>query len=265
MSMEKTSKNRLLPIAALAIFFFAVWLFCSIVLPAAESVPFIIECVFFFALYALTLFNVPLFIPLILAILGSTGMVFMYALSPDKAGGEIFFPATYLFTFLFYIEQLCFARGNGDRGAVKLLTLVSRVLPIIFFGAVTVFFIDELEEKLSFYNYYIYNIAAYFLCFIVYLVFAAAKAEKKQSSKKKKQQPADDGFGPMKISFAFTFIPLAASCLLFILSRTYSGCLMYTVPVLWMLNLVLLYINSHPLVCARLDAVRAKIENGLKD
>ncbi len=265
MSMEKTSKNRLLSLAALAILFFALWIFCSVGLPAAESVPFVIECVFFFAFYALTLFNIPLFIPLIFAILGCVGMGYLYAVSPDKAGGEFLFPATYLFAFLFYIEQLCFARGNGDRVVVSLLSMVSRLLPIIFAGVVIVFFIESIGERLSFYNYYIYYIVAYCLSFIVYLVFASAKAETKQSKKKKKQQPADDGFGPMRISFAFTLVPFAASCLLFILSRTFSGCLMYTVPVLWMLNLVLLNINSHPLVCARVNGVGTKIENGLND
>lgn len=265
MSMEKTTKNRLLSLAALAMLFFALWTFCIVELTSAQSVPFVIECVFLFVIYALTFFNIPLFIPIIAAILGCVGMGYLYAVSPDRSGGEFFYPATYLFAFFFYVEQLCLARGKGDTGAVRLLSWLSRVLPIIFAGAVVAVFADDLKEKLSFYHYYIYYIVAYILAFIVYLVFASAKVETKQSKKKKKQQPAEDGFGPMRISFVFTLVPFAASCFLFILSRTFSGQLIYAVPVLWMLNLVLLYNNAHPLVCARVDGVRAKIENGLKD
>lgn len=258
MSKTLTGKSRNLTLAALVLFFFMFNVFCKVELAAANLIDFIIESVFFVFIYALTLFNIPLLVPLLLLVAGCVGKGFMYASAAGAEKEDFLFPATYFFAFLFYIEQLYYIRGKGDSLLVKALSWASRLLPLGLLAAVIVISLDGFENKIKFYYLYIFNIVITVLVALVYLVIAF-HPEKKEKSKKKKKN-AQDSFdrGPLSASFALVFIPLFTSCLLFILGRAHATCLMHVLPLLYILNLILLYWNGHPLINSFVERIREK-------
>jgi flagellar basal body-associated protein FliL len=260
MKENSAKKNRFLTILMLVLLFAAYWVFCRVEVNAASSVIYVAETVLFFLVYSLCLFNIPLIIPLVLMIAGCVGMCFVYA---DRVGvydGEYLIPLSYLFVFLFFIEQLSFARGKGNSVPVMILTYASRISPFAFLG-VTVYYFDD---RFKSYYLYIYILVLSAIIGIVYLVFALLKKNETKSKKKKRKQASDDTV-QMRISFALAAVPILTAPVYLVLNRISVECLLYTVPMLWILNLVLLYGQGHPLVrlfFGKKELVSQKTEGG---
>lgn len=258
MSTVSKSKNNFIFFGALALMLGALWTFCFIEAAVSRPFWFLIECGLFLFIYGLCIFDAPLIVTLVCLVLSCVGRSYLLMNTSGTEKEDYIFPVTYFFAFLFLIEQLYFAKGKGETVFAQILTWVSRTLPIAFTVVIFLFIYDERIED---YHYFIYNIALTVLVGVIYLIIALMKREEEPGKKKKKKNTADS-FKPMRLSFALQIIPGAASCLFFILNRTHSTALAHMLPILWLINLIVLYDKGHPMICALFERMRNRIKSG---
>ncbi len=244
MKENSIKRNRLLTICMLALLFASYWVFCRFENGLDGSAALAAEYVFFFVMYSLSLFNIPLIIPFVLLVLGTVGSSVFYAKTIGVNDGEFIIPACWFFALLFYIEQLCFIRGRGETVFAMILTYASRTLPFALAGG----FVYYLDKRIESYYLFIFSIVLSVIVSIVYIVFALAKKEAQKSKKKKKKQSAPDT-KQMRISFALAVVPVLAGEAYLVLNRLNAEGLVYLLPMLWLINIVMLYGQGHPLVC----------------
>ena len=259
MSTVNTNKKRLFTFGALAMLFAVLWIFCAVELSADNRMIFIAESVFFLLIYALTLFNIPLIIPLVCLAAGSVGDAFLnHSVMPEREL-SIFFPVTYFLTFLFYIEQLYRVRKGEKSVLAGILAWVFRVFAVASLGA-DVYYIFDHGTKVSWRH--AFGIFAFFVIGLIYFIiaFVSTDTAPDYSKKKKKKTFSEKGHTAMRISFMFVIVAAAASRMLFIFN--WNDCYSYTVPVLWAVNLILLCESGHPLVCAFNEKIRGKVDSG---
>lgn len=253
MSTESTTKKSLMTIGALALLFGVFWIFCRIEIYGANPVSFIIDCAIFLFIYGLCLFNIPLIIPFLCLVAVCVGRGYMLSVSAGATEEDFFIPLTYFFALAFFIEQLYYARGKGDTVFAMILSYALRILPFVCVGGIVYIF----DDRIKFYYLFIFNMAMAVIVSLIYLIIAFVNTDDKKGKKGKKKQP-ENNFGQMKLSFGFAIVPVLASCLFLILNRTNTQNIITVLPVLWLLNIVLLYINKHALVCAFVERVSEK-------
>ncbi len=255
MSTENTKKNNLTVIGALVLLFGVFWIFCRIELFGANPIPFIIDCVFFIFIYALCLFEIPLIIPLLCLVLGCVGRGYLYMTASGATQEDFLIELTYFFALVFFIEQLYYVRGKGETVFVMILSYTLRFIQLVCVGGLIYIF----DDRIKFYYFFIFNMFMAVAVSIIYLVIAFVKTdEKKSKSKKKKQKEPENDYKQMRISFGFSVIPVAASCLFLVLNRANSQNIISVLPMLWLVNIDLLYIKGHPLVCSFVKKVGDK-------
>lgn len=247
-------------IGALALVFFAFWAFVRLEIHAPNTTVFIAECVFFLFIYALTLFNMPLIIPTLLLIAGCVAKAVINMQFEGARELDFLFPVTYLLAFLFYIEQLYRVRCEEKTVLANVLGWAFRVISVAFLGF-TVYYVLENGVKVSWTH--TYSIFIFVIIGLIYLAVGLMKSghvsdQKKKNKKKKEKEKARMTYPSMRMSFVFVPVCTLGSCLLFIKNPEY--CLVHAVPVLWAVNIIMLISQGHPLVSARYESVRSKMD-----
>ena len=256
----KSDKSRILTIIALIGLFFTRWVFCRIELVAQDSyVIFIIESILFILIYGLSIFNIPLVIPAFLSLIGCVLIGLLYFLLDGYESKEFLCSFTYFFVLFYYVEQLYYLKNKGDSMFLFVVTLINRFFPFIFAVLAVVFMIDK---DISFNINNVYIILIFIIPAVIYYFISRVGAETNKKKKRKSIKKNDNKeLQSMRVSFAYSIIPIVFSGVFFALNE--NKYLSHTIPIVWIVNLILLYSMEHALVRGFVSEIQIKLKDFL--
>ena len=237
MSETKKTGNKILILAALVLLFFTRWAFYRLELAITlNAVVFVSECVFFVVLYGMVVFGLRPIYMLLFLLLGSGGLSCLYVFSEGASKGDMFLPLTYFPVFFFLIDQNCL---QSDKKNSSFETIRNVVMHIYLWGLAALsiwyaFFDRDTERKFSVFSLVIFVFVGLLYCLIMQVQPKSKKRTKVQSIKR------------MRFVFLFAVASMAETFVFLLL--TGNTALIHTVPLMWLVNILLLYFKDHPLV-----------------
>jgi len=234
MIKDKALKNRISALISLAVLLFTRYVFCRIELLDGKSTVFIAECVFFIVLYALNLFNVPTIIQAIVSVIGCGSFCFVYARLPFVPKGTVFFPVMYLAVFMFLIDQTNLSSDNSDSPFSAIWKWIFRIFPVLQILAFA--YVYSINKKTVFdaYIFIIFLIVALIYCFIALI---GKRSENKTES-----------CSNLRISFIVGALSVIISSLMLFAVQNADNYLRFTLPLLWIVNLLFVMNSSNPII-----------------
>ncbi len=257
---KESKKNCLLTIAALVFLFATRWMYYRLEIDERiNTLCFVAEGVLFIALYGLSLFRAPTIVSALTLSAGCVGLGILHgALDGPESPDSFLSPLAYLPVFVFFLDQVCVQQGKPV--FAKIGECLMYGYPLILLGAIV------FALKRNGMDFSLATAHRVLLCVILSVSFGflARVPVKKESRKKQgqqsrsKKQETDTGERRMRLAFIFAIVVIPEAGVLSLLIR--QPTLAHTLPILWIVNLLLLYETGHPLVCSAAARLRGVLE-----
>lgn len=262
MTALSQKKRSIAAMAALLFLLVTRFLFFRLELDSGVGIlRFSLEGALYLLIYGMCLFELPPVIPGIALLLGCTALGFFYGLSAQSKQMEWLLPLTYFPVFLFFIDQYGMQKQKKPTAFKKLCRGLLWLYPLAFFAVLLFVFFKRRQyaDTLPF----IYGILLFLAVGGIYGFVAGTKmtVRTQKKTRKAERQKADDLAASAKESFILAMIIIAETGLfLQVMNNVF---LTHMLPFLWIVNLLLLQDQGHPLVCAAFDRFRRKEEDFL--
>ncbi len=257
MKNDGKNKTSVITLIALAFLLFTRWMLFRLEFNARINLPcFLLECCLFLLLYGLSLFRVPPAVSFLCLAVGCVASGVLYAFTENESDLSFLLPLSYVPVFLFFISQ-----SDPDRSSAvtKIATGVMPFYPVLLGGALLYLAISH-QEVLEFSLTWVYCLLVHLLISVVYgwMLRSPIRAQGKNVKRGK-----DSSVRTVRAAFLFAVVVIPESCLFLLLYR--NSVLVHTVPMLWLVNLLLLHEQGHPLVCASFERFCKKRGDFLAD
>ena len=238
--MEKNTKKTGLAVAALALLMLTRWIFIRLEIDSSINTPlFAAEAAYIVVAYALYLFGAPKAVSYICIFAGCAGLCALDGVFNGFGDAGFLRPLVYLPVFAFLISQ---TPGKSNSPIPFFATILApAVLTVVF-----------LTERRSFPGAH----GAYLILvsLLTAAVFALIAAVKKQQIKRKKNELLSPDPKPV-FAAATAAIALTGLCLTI---RSFFVTA-HTLPVLWIVDLMILREEEHAAVTAFADSLKKKV------
>ena len=252
MAVGKTKKNRLLTVFALVFLFAVRWMFYRLELDTQiDTLLFVLEGALFLLVFGLCLFRVPGLISASCLFAGCVALGVYYGVKGDAGRLEFLLPLTYFPALLFLIDQYGAADGEKRSGAANALSFIMQGYPLLY---LCVLLYAVIKNRLAFSRENLYSLLLFVLVGVCYVLIMRSREQTKGKGKKKGKK-AENGDG-MRTSFLAAVIVMAETGVFFLACSQIT--LSHTVPILWIVDILLLADAGHPPVCAFFAAARQK-------
>lgn len=250
-------KKRILTLAALVFLFAVRWMFYRLEIDSQiDAVRYAAESGFFLLLYGLGLFPVPAPVSCLCLVCGSAAFCVWYGVAEQSAGCAYLLPLTWLPVFLFFLLQQTALREKKQKRLGPVLLTLMQIYPLPY-GGVVLYSIIKGGGRVRLETVY-----CLVLCLLVGgLYFLVGRTPVKHQGKTKKQREGVS-FASYSSAFFAVAIVIAESGLLFLFSDALTAA--HTVPVLWLVDLILLGGQEHAQVNAFVGRGREKLSSFLR-
>ena len=254
MSSSASKSNNFKILAAILLTLFSSWMYFFLHYGKGSStLCFAAEGLLFLFIYGMELFQVPKGISLAALCAGCAALSCMHGFVGSTSPVECFLPLTYLPVFLFLVDQNpTAASANVSPLTTRALQLLQGVCPAALFGLIVYCIV---KQQTSLFNssqsaFYLFAFAC--IGVLHAMILCVPKKSKAKRKKAKNDKPAlNAGF-----SFVSAVIVIAETAVFLLLTEQLL--LAQTLPLLWIVNLLLLRSQEHPLVCEFFDGVYEK-------
>ena len=237
MDFKKRKKDFLI-VAVLAILFFTRWVYYYLELHFASDINtlcYILESVFFIALFSMIVFSSNIIACVITLLAGSVGIGVAYYLTENANFATYIIPVLYFVVFWFLIEQQCLQNKKVNSRMKSVISTVTHLCPVLLLALIL--FTGHFSQ-ISMTMEFIYCIVIHLCVAIVYLLVLLTQKFGK-SHKSNEMLNAQ-----MKISFVCIIISIIEAGLYCLLNRQFA--LANTMPILWLIALMILEHKHHP-------------------
>ena len=234
MFTKEIFKKKIWVPLAVAFLLFTRYIYCFVELGTPNSVLFIAECAFITVIYGVIIYDAPAAIQFALSVAGCLALCVTYALSPERLRGDVFYPVTYLSVFLFLIE-------NRITKKDKTSELIAQICKWLLCLCSVILLVSVLFNRTT----NAFSLEPFIICFfavpaLLYVIVAVLKLKLKKQEESTKQNPQDNRH--LDLSFFIAAVSIMCSCF-FLLTKN-NIYLNNTLPLLWIVNLLILI--KHP-------------------
>ena len=254
MSSSASKSNKFKILLAILLTLFASWMYCVLHYGAwFQPLCFAAEGLLFLFIYGMELFQVPKGISLAALCVGCAALGCMHGFIGNTSPIDCFLPLTYLPLFLFLLDQNAMAAGaEASPLTARVLHLLQGVCSAALLCLIVYCIV---KQQTSLFNssqsaFYLFAFACIGVLYA--MILCVPKKSKAKRKKAKNDKPAlNAGF-----SFVSAVIVIAETVVFLLLTEQLL--LAQTLPLLWIVNLLLLRSQEHPLVCEFFDGVYEK-------
>lgn len=197
---------------------------------------------FFLVFYAVSMFDVPNFVLGIISFCGVFALCYLSHVQQNDQAMDDLVPLTYLPVCLFLIAQFESLQKKQSKAAASFWLALFCVCPVLLLGVLIWVLIKSSETDVTVFSALLNFTTVLFLLLIVLYLLVLRTPVKKMKNTQNAEFPAQ------KTLFVNAVIVMAETALFAVFYD--HMILKNTVPLLWMLNLMILYEQSHPLVRA---------------
>ena len=264
MIAESPKKKRVLTIFALAFLFVSRWLFYSLEIDTMLNTGvFAAESGFFLLLFGLCIFHAPKIVSLLCLLFGGVGMGVLYTFSKAYGGISVLLPLTYIPVFLFLLNQIEDREDATNKKVSSIWSCIFFVFPLFLLVAVIYAAITEHPEFSSANIYCLVLFALVGLVYVLILRTPVTAQLKKRKNGKKMKAKKDGSVRRIHMVFLFAAVSIVeGGVFLFLTRRQLLG---HTLPILWLIDLILLYGEDHALVFSYVLINRRRVNSSLSD
>ena len=247
---ENSKKFRVFTFAALVFLFLTRWMFYRLTFESDFNTPrFAAESALFLLLYGLSLFRVPQLVSGLCLLLGCAGLGCLYVFTPDGTTQAFLLPMAYFPAFLFFIDQSN-VRAQKASAFSKLWAGIIYAYPWLFLGVILYTIINK---SFDFSLDMLYCMLLSILICVVYALMLRTPVKPQAKSKKRQRDFSEQR---MRTAIALTIAMIPESVFFALLFQ--QNALAHTLLILWIVNLLLLEAQGHPMVCAFSDWFKKK-------
>lgn len=254
----KRNNYKLSTTFTLLLLFFSHWMYYHAETGITSTDFFIVaEFCIFFVFYEMAVLRLSPLWQVMWVILCVLPLSYYYYRMQFEYQSDYFIPMTYLSVFLFYTSQYIFLITKKYELLSSILLILLHIFPVIYLGVIIYMVSVKRNSWETFFSAGVnYSTIIFLLIFILYLVIFVLG---NSSVKKRKQKDHKEILYRDSILFALVTIIETM-----ILARFYTATtIKHTVPLLWILNLSILYYQGNPHICKFVARMRSKIDTFL--
>ena len=248
--MKDIGKRRLGFVALLAILFLTHWVYYMVSFGILLSdVQVLLELLYLFVFYAMLVLALPSALLIVWMAFGCAGLCFYYGLFSDSPDQSWLLP-------LFFLSALVFCLSAGEteknhRLSSALLSALMNLCPWMN-AVVAGYLLITGKANMYFSSRCIFGVVALLVIGGLYLVILRVSAKIENGAKRMAQS-----LRQCRIPFVFAAICIGESVFLAFIfpGVTFSN----TMPLLWILDLFILYDQKNPLVCAFVSRFKKRL------